>query len=141
MDKFKKYCTTVVMINFFINLILGLETLISFLINGGSSLAWHFPLSILLGSILSALPTLLLYNKDDEWDFSFKRIALHFILTLLIVTLLGYVLRWYTTVKGFFIVEFLFIIVYLLVWAFAFFIFKTDEKNINKALEKLRDEE
>lgn len=104
------------------------------------SLDWYHPLSIILIGFLCALPTLLLEEAEGGKSSSL-RIFLHCLSLFAIVSFAGYIFNWYKDLSSYISVAVIFFAVYAFVWISSLWMSKVDENKINKALEKLHDDE
>ena len=93
MSKLKLLYTQASFITVGIFLGVGITQFIYHLLGDAYALEWHFTLSVILAGILCALPTLLLVG-DNIKNIKLK-IAIHFVLQFVIVTLLGFLFKWY----------------------------------------------
>ncbi|MBQ9199930.1 MAG: DUF3021 family protein [Lachnospiraceae bacterium] len=119
---------------------IGIGGVITHLSGGEYSLAWYHPLSIIFISFLCSLPTLLL-KEADGGKSGILRIILHCLSLFVIVSVAGYIFKWYTDLSGYISVIIIFFVVYVFVWSSSIWMGKIDETKINKALEQFRDEE
>ena len=69
------------------------------------------------------------------------RIVLHCIGLYAIVSVFGWVFKWYTKLDGFIFMSVIFFAVYVFTWIVTLWFHKRDDKQINKALDDIRDEE
>ncbi len=120
--------------------LIGVEFLVDHLQGEDSFLPWYIPLSIIIVSILTAVPTLIFY-KDRESITTTPSLIIHGISCYLIVMLAGYIFKWYTSFKYFLITSVIFIVIYVLVWVSSAILVKAEVKKINAVLENFRDEE
>ena len=119
---------------------IGIGGVITHLSGGEYSLAWYHPLSIIFISFLCSLPTLLL-KEADGGKSGILRIILHCLSLFVIVSVAGYIFKWYTDLSGYISVIIIFFVVYVFVWSSSIWMGKIDETKIKKALEQFRDEE
>lgn len=105
-------------------------------------LQWYHPISFLLTGVICTLPSLILWGFE-EWPRAkfIKRLIAHAIVLYIIVVLMGYLFVWYRVLSGFIYVSIGYFVVYIFVWAANTWISKRDEKEINEALDNIRDEE
>lgn len=139
MNRLKLLYTQASFISVGIFLGVGITQFIYHLIGDAYALEWHFTLSVILAGILCALPTLLLVG-DNIKNIKLK-IAIHFVLQFVIVTLLGFLFKWYSNLLGYLVVMAIFVCVYVFVWMTMLWVYKKDDKQINSALDSIRDEE
>ena len=66
---------------------------------------------------------------------------LHCILELGIISLAGWIFRWYTTGSEYLIVMIFYFLIYGFVWLATLWMQKMDEEKINQALREIQDEE
>lgn len=140
MEKLRLITIQSFMISFFMLVLIGVEFLVDHLQGEDSFLPWYIPLSIIIVSILTAVPTLIFY-KDGEWIRTTPRLIIHGISCYLIVMLAGFIFKWYTSFKYFLITSIIFIVIYVLVWVSSAILVKAEVKKINAVLENFRDEE
>ena len=139
MNRLKLLYTQASFISVGIFLGVGITQFIYHLLGDAYALEWHFTLSVILAGILCALPTLLLVG-DNIKNIKLK-IAIHFVLQFVIVTLLGFLFKWYSNLLGYLVVMAIFVCVYVFVWMTMLWVYKKDDKQINSALDSIRDEE
>ncbi len=122
---------------------MGIETAIMFLVAGQYMIEWqwYIPLSIVLVGFLCALASLVLYDETDNESHQRLRVVIHFILVLGIVSLFGYLFDWYSDLTGYLIIAIMYVIIYTFVWISTLWMLKADEKKINDAIDRIRDEE
>lgn len=141
MDKLKLVFTQALMITTGIVFAVGLEGLYYHLIGDDVVLCWYHPFSFILAGILAALPTLLFTEKKmTKWGLRLRWV-LHFMLLLTVISLMGYVFGWYTTLEGYMFVAAAFVLIYAAVVAGSIILIRREEALINRALEDIRDEE
>lgn len=117
----------------------GIAQIIYYLIGDEYISEWYFIPSVLLTGILCSLPVLLLTGENHN---HYKlRIAAHFSILFIAVSLLGLLFKWYSNFMGYAIVMLIFICVYVFVWIVTAWIYKEEDKQINSALDSIRDEE
>ena len=90
--------------------------------------------------------TVVLYFTDGEYMINWEWYipiskGIHFVLVYGIVSLCGYIFRWYTNLREYLFIVMLYVIIYVCVWVYSIWMFKNDEKMINKAIDEIRDEE
>ena len=141
MDKLKLVFTQALMITTGIVFAVGLEGLYYHLIGDDVVLCWYHMFSFILAGILGALPTLMFTEKKvTKWGLRL-RWALHFVLLLTVISLMGYVFEWYTTLEGYMFVAAAFVLIYAAVVAGSIILIRREEALINRALDDIRDEE
>ena len=117
----------------------GIAQIIYHLIGDEYISEWYFIPSVLLTGILCSLPVLLIAGENQS---HYKlRIAAHFSILFIAVSLLGLLFKWYSNFMGYAIVMLIFICVYVFVWIVTAWIYKAEDKQINTALDSIRDEE
>ena len=57
------------------------------------------------------------------------------------VSLLGWLFKWYTNIIGYLFVILIFVCVYVFVWVMTKWFYVKEDKEINNALDSIRDEE
>ena len=100
---------------------------------------WYFLLSVILAGVLCSLPSLILCAEKIKPFF--VRILIHFVTLFAAVSLLGWLFKWYTELMGYAIVMLIFIFVYVFVWIVTKWIYIKEDKEINNALNSIRDED
>ena len=91
---------------------------------------------------LCALPSLILYWVDENKKISAPLAeGLHCVAVFVIVSLGGYLFQWYTNLREYLFIVFLYVVIYGAVWAYTIWMWKSDEKKINRAIDEIRDEE
>ena len=117
----------------------GIAQIIYHLIGDEYISEWYFIPSVLLTGILCSLPVLLIAGENQS---HYKlRIVAHFSILFIAVSLLGLLFKWYSNFMGYAIVMLIFICVYVFVWIVTAWIYKEEDKQINTALDCIRDEE
>ena len=134
---------TTLLVSFLTLTSLAIRIVIYFAKNGEFFMleSWQVPAVILLGLLTALFTTCLLFTKDTErvrWN---ARIACHFVICGILVMVFGKLFGWYEGIAGAATMFVNFVVVYALVWIGNFFLIKKDEKQINKALDDIRDEE
>ena len=131
------------MITFGIVAVVGLSVAVEH-VNGEYiwQMEWYHPLSFILTGILGAIPTVVWQNLESLSKKQFiVRLILHCLTLYVVVMACGFFFKWYTELSGFIGVSISFILVYAFVWAATIFGFKQDEKELNAAIDQIRDEE
>ncbi len=130
------------LIAFLILVGISIEEFIEFLNGEPFYLDWFIPISIVIVSVLSSLPSLLIL-KERETDGSNSKwfLILHFLLVYAIVMGAGYFFKWYTTFQYFVYTSLIYVCIYFAVWFVTLLFYRHDEKMINTALESFRDDE
>jgi len=100
---------------------------------------WYFLLSVILSGALCSLPSFVLYTEKIKPFF--VKIIIHFILIFAAVSLLGWLFKWYTGLVGYTFVILIFVCVYVFVWAMTKWFYVKEDREINSALDSIRDEE
>ena len=100
---------------------------------------WYFLLSVISTGLLCSIPSLILCAEKIKPFF--VRILIHFCTLFAIVSLFGWLFKWYTVFKGYLLVMIIFIFVYVFVWIVTKWIYLKEDKEINNALDSIRDEE
>lgn len=128
---------------FFMNCVLIISELLNYILGGTApTLPWYIPISLMVIAFLTSLPTVIFYIRPEDRHITMKlKVALHYLLLFCIVLGSGYFFKWYSDLTGFIITAVAFTVIYILVWIFTALVFKQDEKKINAALDKIRDEE
>lgn len=102
---------------------------------------WYYPLSILAAGVVCSIPTLILIVKDFGKKISKLRILVHCLVMYVIVLGMGRLFNWYSNLKEMLYITISFIGVYILVWISSYITMISDDKKINEALSKIRDDE
>lgn len=100
---------------------------------------WYFLLSVILAGVLCSLPSFVL-NAEKIKPF-IVRIIIQFTLVFAAVSLLGWLFKWYSDIVSYLFVILIFIFVYAFVWIMTKWFYVKEDKEINNALESIRDEE
>ena len=100
---------------------------------------WYFLLSVIFAGILCSLPSFILCIEKIKPFFI--RIIIQFILILSAVSLLGWLFKWYTSLIGYLFVILIFVFVYAFVWVMTKWFYVKEDKEINNALNSIRDED
>ncbi len=140
MDKIRILFLETLLISFFMVLLIGVEGLLCAVFEQDYELSWYIPLSIVGVAVASSLPSLWLFAEKNG-KITLPRIIVHGLMCYAIVMTAGYFFKWYTTFRYFVVTSVMFVLIYILVWLGEFFLGKRDEKQINKALDDIRDEE
>ncbi|MCR4648990.1 MAG: DUF3021 domain-containing protein [Lachnospiraceae bacterium] len=117
----------------------GLTNLIMHFAGKTYIVEWYFLLSVILAGMLCSLPSLILYA--EKINPFFLRIILHFCTLFAAVSLLGWLFKWYTAITEYAVVMLIFVFVYIFVWIVTKWIYFKDDKEINNALNSIRDED
>lgn len=124
--------------------LMGAEGFIYFLQGNGDAfhMSWYDPFAIILTGFLCSLAIRILPYEQDvskkKWALC---IAAHFLINLIIVSLMGYLAEWYVNRPGYFLILIYYIITYLLVWTGMLLFDRYEERLINRALQQMHDEE
>ena len=107
------------------------------------NLSWLQLVSVIITGAVCSLPTIfwLVTDNDLPKNKYIVRIILHCIGLYVVVSLFGWIFKWYTQIDGFIMITIIFFLVYVFVWCVSLWFHKRDENQINKALEDIRDEE
>ena len=107
------------------------------------NLSWLQLVSVILTGAVCSLPTIfwLVSDTDIPKNKYIVRIILHCIGLYAVVSLFGWVFKWYTQIDGFIMITLIYFLVYVFVWCVSLWFHKRDENQINKALDDIRDEE
>ena len=100
---------------------------------------WYFNISALFAGIICSLPSLLLCGENVK-HFKARR-AVHFVILFIAFSLLGFLFNWYSDLLGYAVVMGIFICVYAFTWFAMLWVYKREDKQINAALDSIRDEE
>ena len=139
MSRLKMLFTQASFISMGIFLGVGIAQLIYHLMDDAYAPEWYFLLSVLFTSFLCAVPSLLLCGENVKY---FKiRLAVHFFILFAAVSLLGLLFKWYSNLFGYIVVMGIFVCVYAFTWFAMLWIYKRDDKQINNALDSIRDKE
>lgn len=143
MDKLKILFQQTLMISTGILFVIGVEGLVSHLTGRNFEIEWYYPFSIILTGVLCSIPSLLLMMWVEE---SSKRrfllqVFLHCLVILAIVSIVGWIFNWYSTLVQYLVVVIAYFVVYVFVWVATIWIHKDEENKINNALKNIQDEE
>lgn len=142
MERLKFLFQQTMMISFGIIAGLSIQGIVSHSVEDAFVLQWYHPASIIVTGILCSLPSLLLGGGKEHSRKSFHiRIALHFVFLFAVVMSMGYIFRWYSTIEGAIWIVCDYVIIYVFVWLVSGWLGIINQKEINNALEKIRDEE
>ena len=145
MNKFKLWLEQTMTISFAIFVGIIIEGLIYALKGDALSafnLSWLQLVSVILTGAVCSLPTIFwLTDTDIPKNKYIGRIILHCIGLYAVVSLFGWVFKWYTQIDGFIMITIIYLVVYVFVWIVSLWFHKRDENQINKALDDIRDEE
>lgn len=139
MEKIKFLFQQAMMISFGILVGLSIE---GFVYGNDLNLKWYHPISIVLAGIVCALPTFILCSEKEMPRNKFiVRIVLHFLSLFVIVMTFGNFFKWYKEWDGALFVAGIYFFVYIFVWIVTTWLGAIEGKNINNALDGIRDEE
>lgn len=103
---------------------------------------WYIPFSIILTGFLCSVPSVLLMEDDKLSSKHMKiRIVLHFFCLLGVVSVCGYLFRWYNGLSSYLPIVIMYVLIYCFVWLATLWIAKSDENKINEAIREIQDEE
>ncbi len=146
MNKFKLWLEQTMTISFAIYVGIIIEGLV-YAMKGDAltsfNLSWLQLVSVIITGAVCSLPTIfwLVTDNDLPKNKYIVRIILHCIGLYVVVSLFGWIFKWYTQIDGFIMITIIFFLVYVFVWCVSLWFHKRDENQINKALEDIRDEE
>ncbi|MBR6308911.1 MAG: DUF3021 family protein [Lachnospiraceae bacterium] len=101
---------------------------------------WYQPMSFVFCGFLGALATLVLTNLDKlTIKQLIVRVVFHCLMLYAAVSFCGYIFKWYSNLYGFIGVSLGFFVIYGFVWFATGYFTKMDEKEINEALNDIRD--
>lgn len=144
MNKLKLWLEQTMMISFAIFVGIIIEGLVySFMGDNLTdfNLTWLQLVSVILTGAVCSLPTLFWLTDDLPRNKFIVRIILHCICLYAVVTLFGFVFKWFEHMDGFIFMTIIYFMVYIFVWLMTLWFHKRDENQINKALDDIRDEE
>ena len=146
MNKMKIWLEQTMMISFAILVGIIIEGLFFTLFSGDPlyefNMNWLQMVSIVLTGAVCSLPTVLWLADAELPKNKFTvRIILHCIGLYAIVSLFGWLFKWYTKADGFIFMTVIYFAVYVFTWNVTLWFHKRDDKRINKALDNIRDEE
>lgn len=145
MNRFKLWLEQTMTISFAIYVGIILEGLVYAMMGDpltSFNLTWLQLVSVILTGALCSLPTVFwLADTDIPKNKFIVRIILHCIGLYAIVSLFGYIFKWYVKLDGFIMMTVIYFLVYVFVWIVTLWFHKRDDNKINKALDDIRDEE
>lgn len=146
MNKMKLWLEQTMMISFAILVGIIIEGLFFKLFSGDPlyefNMNWLQMVSIVLTGAVCSLPTVLWLADAELPKKKFTvRIILHCIGLYAIVSLFGWLFKWYTKADGFVFMTVIYFAVYVFTWVVTLWFHKRDDQRINKALDDIRDEE
>ncbi len=145
MNRFKLWLEQTLTISFAIYVGIIIEGLVYAMMGDpltSFNLTWLQLVSVILTGALCSLPTVFwLADTDIPKNKFIVRIILHCIGLYAIVSLFGYIFKWYVKLDGFIMVTIIYFLVYVFVWIVTLWFHKRDDNKINKALDDIRDEE
>ena len=144
MNKIKVLFNQTLMISTAILFGVGIQMLICHFTSEDDVLTWpwYVPLSIVFTGFLCSLPTMaLIYDTEVSRKGMLVRIGIHFILVGGIVSLCGFLFKWYETLGEYLPILVMYILIYIFVWAATGWLTKADEKKINEAIKDIQDRE
>lgn len=144
MKKLKLIFNQTLMISTAILFGIGIQSLLLHFTQGTEVLRWqwYIPLSIVLTGFVCSLPTRFFLSIDHlSKGMLYLRIAIHFVSIGGIVSLCGYLFRWYESLQAYLPILAMYVVIYCFVWIATAWMVKLDEKKINDAIKDLQDEE
>ena len=145
MNRFKLWLEQTMTISFAIYVGIIIEGLVYAMMGDpltSFNLTWLQLVSVILTGALCSLPTIFwLADTDIPKNKFIVRIILHCIGLYAIVSLFGYIFKWYVKLDGFIMMSVIYFLVYVFVWVVSLWFHKRDDNKINKALDDIRDEE
>ena len=145
MNRFKLWLEQTMTISFAIYVGIIIEGLVYAMMGDpltSFNLTWLQLVSVILTGALCSLPTVFwLADTDIPKNKFIVRIILHCIGLYAIVSLFGYIFKWYVKLDGFIMMTIIYFLVYVFVWIVSLWFHKRDDNKINKALDDIRDEE
>ena len=146
MNKFKLWLEQTMMISFAILVGIVIEGLCFTLFAGDPlyefKMNWLQMVSIVLTGAVCSLPTIIWLTDTDIPKKKFiVRMVIHCIGLYAIVSLFGWIFKWYTHVDGFVFMTVIYFAVYAFTWCVTLWFHKRDDNKINKALDDIRDDE
>ena len=139
MSKFKMLFLQTSFISLGIFLAVGIAQTIMHFFGNTYAADGYFLLSVIFAGVLCSLPSLILYNEKIKPFFI--KILIHFTLVFAAVSLLGWLFKWYTGFIDYAFVILIFVFVYVFVWVMTKWFYVKEDKEINTALDSIRDEE
>lgn len=146
MNKLKLWLEQTMMISFAILVGIILEGLVCRVFGGEPlsefNLDWIQLVSVVLtGSVCSVPTVLFLTELEGSKKSVLMKIALHCVGLYAIVSLFGWLFKWFTNAAGFIMITVFFFLVYVFVWVVTLWFHKRDDNKINQALDGIRDAE
>lgn len=141
MDKLKLLFQLILLISFGILLGVGIEGIVFTLLGESFVMEWHFPISVIVTSVLCSVPTLVLVKEYNEKRIYYICSVIHAVLLFVIVAIMGYLFRWYASMEFLMPVFWIYVLVHIFVRGGLWFLAKKDETKINQALKDYSDKE
>ncbi|MCQ2520619.1 MAG: DUF3021 domain-containing protein [Lachnospiraceae bacterium] len=121
---------------------IGVEGIIFRLIGKSFVLSWYQPMAIFLTAFVSSIVSVVVFADEPKTrGRAITRMALHFILLFLVISLAGYVFDWFSSVGMYIGMALIYCFVYIFSWVSNMYILKKDAQEINEALKDIRDDE
>ena len=139
MSKLKMVFLQTSFISLGIFLAVGITQTVMHIMGNTYATDWYFLLSVILAGVLCSLPSFILYSEKIKPFFI--KILIHFTLVFAVVSLLGWLFKWYSGFIDYAIVILIFVFVYAFVWVMTKWFYEKEDKQINSALDSIRDEE
>jgi hypothetical protein len=139
MSKLKMVFLQTSFISLGIFLAVGIAQTVMHFLGNTYSTEWYFLLSVIFAGVLCSLPSFILCIEKIKPFFI--RILIQFIMVFAAVSLLGWLFKWYTNIIGYLFVILIFVCVYVFVWVMTKWFYVKEDKEINNALDSIRDEE
>lgn len=144
MNKIKLIFTQTLMISTAILFGIGIQLLLIHFTSGRREMTWiwYTPLSIVFTGFLCSIPTVFLLGMDNlSRTAIWTRIGIHFLCIGGLVSLCGYLFKWYDSLNEYLPILVMYVLIYFFVWCTTIWMAKTDEKKINEAIKDFQDEE
>lgn len=120
----------------------GINGVKSYLTGTEFGFAWYYPFSIILLGILCAVPTaLFILDAEGRKDITRCSLILHFLSEWAVTAMMGWVFRWYASSLQLLEISMDFVAVYIFVWTSTLWLFRQEDKKINRALKDIQDDE
>lgn len=102
----------------------------------------EFPWVIMLTGIIGAIPSALFFFKKEPSKNQFRlRLLIHYVVIEAIIMTEGFILKWYESFAEGLLIFAIVLLVYIIVFAYTYFVAFNTAHSINKALEDFNSDE
>ena len=111
-------------------------------LNGAEAYSADFPWVIMLTGVIGAIPSALFYYKKEPTKNQFRlRQLIHYVVIEAIIMTEGFILKWYESFMDGLLIFGIVLLVYIVVFAYTYFVAFNTAHSINNALEDFNSDE